>query len=100
MLPKSELPPQGARGRGKLRDVTPHELRARAMQEANELGPEPADPRDRRLWLEERRGAVVLLAYLADRDPAQLRAAALELAGEWVDPVTRDLLLDATLECR
>ena len=81
-------------------DVTPQELRARALQKANELGPEPLDQRERGLWREERRGAVVLLAYLADRDPVVLRRAALEAGGEWVDPVTRDLLLEATRECR
>jgi hypothetical protein len=80
--------------------VTPQELRARARQDADELGPKPEDPRELRLWTEERRGAVVLLALLADRDAALLRRAALEVAGEWVDPVTRDLLLDATQECR
>lgn len=62
--------------------------------------PQREDPRELRLWTEERRGAVILLAFLADRDASLLRRAALEVAGEWVDPVTRDLLLDATQECR
>ena len=36
--------------------------------------------------------------FLADRDASLLRRAA--LAGEWVDPATWDLLLDATQECQ
>jgi hypothetical protein len=43
--------------------------------------------------------AVLLLSYLADRDAALLRQATLELAGEWADPVTQALLLDAAQEC-
>ncbi|HEV3451322.1 MAG TPA: hypothetical protein VG869_08965 [Acidimicrobiia bacterium] len=55
-------------------------LRARAREEADELGPEPADPRERWQWDEEWQGAVQLLAGLADYDPAALRQAALEIA--------------------
>jgi hypothetical protein len=79
--------------------VTPGELRVRAIDMAIELGPRPADRLDVRLWTEERRYAVILLSYLADRDVALLRGAALEIAGEWADPVTQDLLLDAAQEC-
>ncbi|HEV3451798.1 MAG TPA: hypothetical protein VG869_11410 [Acidimicrobiia bacterium] len=53
------------------------ELRAQAIQEADELGPEPIDRNEHALWLEERRGAIVLLSALADHDPAVLRRAAL-----------------------
>jgi hypothetical protein len=79
--------------------MTAAELRARAIAQADELGPEPVDPLDVRLWREERRGAVLLLALLADRDASLLRHAALESALEWIDPVARDLLLDAVGEC-
>jgi hypothetical protein len=41
------------------------ELRERAKAEAAELGPVPANPREHELWVEERRGAIVLLAALA-----------------------------------
>jgi hypothetical protein len=44
--------------------VTPQELRERASREADEIGPEPASRREREVWTEERRGAVVLLASL------------------------------------
>jgi hypothetical protein len=71
------------------------ELRARAHEEADELGPEPNSRAERTLWHEERRGAVVLLAGLADYDSALLRRAALEIAGELVDRPARDLLLEA-----
>lgn len=37
------------------------ELRTRALLEADELGPEPIGS-DRDLWLEKRRGAIVLLS--------------------------------------
>ena len=79
--------------------MTPGELRVPAVDMATELGPQPADGLDVRLWTEERRYAVVLLSYLADRDVALLRGATLESAGPWADPVTRDLLLDAAREC-
>jgi hypothetical protein len=32
---------------------------------------------------------------LADRDATLLRRAALEPGGDWIDPVARDLLLEA-----
>jgi hypothetical protein len=79
--------------------VTVAELRARAIHEAANLGPLPADPYETMLWREARRSAVLLLALLADRDAGLLRRAALETGGEWVDPVTRDLLLDAAESC-
>jgi hypothetical protein len=80
--------------------VTAAELRAPAKQEADELGPEPRDPRDREIWQAERHGAVVLLASLAEWDAALLRRAALEEAGEWTNRAVRDLLLDAAQERR
>jgi hypothetical protein len=79
--------------------VTPGELRVRAIDMAIELGPKPTGRLDVRLWTEERRCVVMLLSYLADRDVALLRGAALENAGEWADPVTQGLLLDAVQEC-
>ena len=57
------------------------ELRERAKQEAAELGPVPANPREHEIWVEERRGAIVLLAGLADWNRQLLRSAA---TGEWV----------------
>jgi hypothetical protein len=42
------------------------------------------------------RGAVILLAKLADNDAQRLRDAA---TGEWVHLATRDLLLEAAKEC-
>jgi hypothetical protein len=53
----------------------------RANQELADLGPEPADAHEHALWVEERRGAVILLAELADNDAQLLRDAA---TGEWV----------------
>src|SRR5215211_1429135 len=59
--------------------MTPEELRARAPREAAELGHEPStDRRDHELWAEERRGAVTLLAALAECDASLWRRAALE----------------------
>ena len=55
------------------------ELRARARHEADELGPEPPGP-DLELWREERWGAVVLLAGLAD-DKVELPDNAARLLG-------------------
>src|SRR6516165_5460000 len=60
------------------------ELRARARQEADELGPQPPGT-EAHLWREERWGAVVLLAGLADDDAELLRQAASEVAAEWTD---------------
>jgi hypothetical protein len=37
------------------------ELRSRAKSEVDELGPVPANPREHELWIEERRGAAVLI---------------------------------------
>jgi hypothetical protein len=91
---------QAVRRRVRLLAMTAAELRARAIQEAAELGSEPVDLARRRLWREARRSAVLLLSFLADRDASLLRRAALEAAGEWVDPVARNLLLDAADTCR
>jgi hypothetical protein len=60
-----------------------------------ELGPEPSDRQERSLWREERRGALVLLAALADYDPALLRRAMLDGADDRLEPGARELLLDA-----
>jgi hypothetical protein len=70
----------------------PEELRARAR----ELGPEPSDPHERELWFEERRGAVVLLAALAEWNQSLCRRAAFD-ADQW-DPFVQRLLLDAAEE--
>jgi hypothetical protein len=70
------------------------ELRARARQEADELGPEPPGT-EAELWREERWGAVVLLAGLADDNVELLRQAANEVAAEWTDREAARLLLDA-----
>jgi hypothetical protein len=70
------------------------ELRARARQEADELGPEPPGT-EAELWREERWGAVVLLAGLAEDDAELLRHAANEVAAEWADREAARLLLDA-----
>jgi hypothetical protein len=74
--------------------VDASELRARARREADELGPEPPGA-EAELWREERRGAVVLLAGLADDDVELLRQAANEMADEWADREAARLLLDA-----
>ena len=54
------------------------ELRTRARQEADELGPEPPGA-EAELWREERWGAVVLLAGLGDDNVELLRQAANEI---------------------
>ena len=80
--------------------MTPEQLRVRAVEEVAELGPEPTDPHDRELWVEERRGACVLLASLADWRASVCRKAALEL-GELTEPDLVRLVLDAAeRECR
>jgi hypothetical protein len=66
------------------------ELRARAGQEAAELGPEPGEGARRDLWREERWGAVVLLAGLADDDAELLSRAALEGVDAWADPLAKN----------
>ena len=71
------------------------ELRTRAREEADELGPEPVSRAERALWQEELRGAVVLLAGLANYDSALLRRAALAVVDELVDRPARDLLFAA-----
>src|SRR6516162_1222313 len=70
------------------------ELRARARQEVDELGPEPPGT-EADLCREERWGAVVLLAGLADDDAELLRQAANGIAAEWADREAARLLLDA-----
>jgi hypothetical protein len=55
--------------------VDSSEPRARARQEADELGPEPPDT-EAELWREERWGVVVLPAGLAEDDAELLRQAA------------------------
>jgi hypothetical protein len=80
----------------RLTGVTPEELRVRARQELDELGPEPSNPREHELWAEERRGAVVLLASLAEWNAGLCREAAL-VSAEW-EPSVAHLLLDAAEE--
>jgi hypothetical protein len=75
--------------------VTAAELRTRAEREAVELGPEPIDPGERGAWCEERRGAVELLAALANWDSAQLRRAALMSVDERMRREVAELLLAA-----
>ncbi|HEY6317976.1 MAG TPA: hypothetical protein VI462_08840 [Acidimicrobiia bacterium] len=55
----------------------------------------PALDAELELWREERWGAVVLLAGLADDDAQLLRAAANQVADEWASQPVRQLLLDA-----
>jgi len=71
------------------------ELRQRAIEEADELGPEPTDAAEVELWREERWGAVVLLCGLADDSADALHRAASEVADEWADQRANALLLDA-----
>jgi hypothetical protein len=69
-----------------------HELRERAAAEILEFGPEPADPREREMCNEERRGAVVLLAALADYDADLLRrrtTGSRRTLGTWCSPRRR-----------
>jgi hypothetical protein len=70
------------------------ELRARARHEADELGPEPPGT-EAELCREERWGAVVLLAGLADDDVELLRQTANQVADELERQAVRKLLLDA-----
>ncbi len=72
-----------------------HELRERARREAEELGSEPADRQEHWAWLEERRGATALLASLTDWDVALLSRAAIDLVDGPIDPLARELLLEA-----
>ena len=48
------------------------ELRERAKQEAAELGPVPRNPREHEIWVEERRGVIVLLAEVVLEDGSAL----------------------------
>jgi hypothetical protein len=70
------------------------ELRARARDEADELGPEPPGI-EAELWRQERWGAVVLRAGLADDNVEVLRQATNGVAAEWADREAARLLLDA-----
>lgn len=79
--------------------MSPDQLRATAVGELENLGPEPADDAERAFWLEERRGIVVLLAGLADWDAKLLRRAAFGPPGT-VTAAAAALLLDAASECR
>ena len=63
------------------------------------LGPIPGDPRELEMWAMEHRGAVVLLAGLADWDAALLKRAALGVANEWTNRRASELLMDAAQEC-
>ncbi len=71
----------------------------RARREVDELGPEPRDRWERQRWREERRGAVILLAALADNDPTLLRQAALHSTDQKSAAAVRGLLLDARRLC-
>ena len=71
------------------------ELRA-SQARTEELGPVPANQRAHEIWIEERRGAIVLLAGLADWNRQLLRSAA---TGESVSITARDRLLAAINEC-
>ena len=70
-------------------------LRA-SQARTEELGPVPANQRAHEIWIEERRGAIVLLAGLADWNRQLLPSAATR---EWVTIAARDLLLAAMNEC-
>ena len=74
------------------------ELRDRARIEVADLGPEPEDPAGRELWQEERRGAAVLLAALADWSRSTCRHAALD-RGDLAEAAVVALLLAAAQEC-
>ncbi|MFO1537492.1 MAG: hypothetical protein ACKOVH_06660 [Actinomycetota bacterium] len=78
--------------------MTPEELRNRARIEVDELDPEPVDPHDRDLWVEERRAAAVLLAALADWSRSTCRHAALD-GGDLAEPAVVSRLLAAAEEC-
>jgi hypothetical protein len=79
--------------------MTAAELRERAKQEIAELGPRPANPREAEMCIEERRGAAVLLAGLAEWDRVLLKRAAFEVAHEWANRDARELLLDDVAHC-
>lgn len=74
--------------------MNPEELRNRALAEISELGTAPPSTSRCRLWHEERRGAAVLLAGLADWDGSLLRRAATGPVGKPNGRV-RSLLFDA-----
>lgn len=80
--------------------MTVQELRDRAHREAEELGPEPADMVEHSVWVEERRGAIELLAALTDWDAALLQRAAIVIADEWESALVSRLLFDAAEVCQ
>jgi hypothetical protein len=73
----------------------PAELRAPARTRKPTSSALCPSTRANELWAAERRGAVELLASLANWDAALLRRAALEVASEWTNRGARDLLLEA-----
>jgi hypothetical protein len=52
------------------------------------------------MWAMGRRGAIVLLAGLAEWDAALLKRATLGVASEWTNRRASELLMDAAKECR
>lgn len=79
--------------------VTSTELRAAAVREVEDLGPEPADGPARALWLHERVGIVVFLASIAGYDATLLRQASRGPAGT-ITAAASALLLEASAECQ
>jgi hypothetical protein len=75
--------------------MAPGELKERAVREAQDLGPKPQSAPEQALWIEERRGAILLLAALADYDGALLRRATFAAVGDFLDNEGRWLLLYA-----
>ncbi len=60
----------------------------------------PIDVREREMWAMGRRGAIVLLAGLAEWDAALLKRATLGVASEWTNRRASELSMDAAKECR
>jgi len=73
---------------------TPQDLRARALQRLERLGPPPDEARDCVHWRDRRDSAALELAALADGNPVLLAQAA-SLAGAEGDEDTHDLLREA-----
>ena len=73
------------------------DLRVQANQEHLVLGDPPGNAREHEMRREEGRGAVLLLAALANHDGDELRGPA---ATEWVAPGACDLLIAAAEDCR
>jgi hypothetical protein len=81
---------------GDCGDLSGRDLFDRALAEVDELGPEPKrGDVDHWLWVEERRGAVELLAGLAGWDATALRRAALHRAQDEGHLHAAELLRDA-----